>query len=834
MKKILTTLLLVLSVSVMALAVPAYPGKYKYTQPDGSVLVLQNHGDEYFSWTTDESGRIVEIGEDGFFRPVDPALHKARLRKASKNAIDRRGMWASYDNHPATNFGDQNILCILVEFPGLTDVSEDDIVFTSATPEADFSKMLNQVGYSANGAIGSVYDYYYDNSEGQYRPHFDVFGPVMLSNPVTYYFVKGSTNRISQAIKEAYDSLKSDPTLDINKYDNDNDGDIDMVLLYFAGYNQAEGAPNTIWPHQSNGNFGTIGSKSFNRYFCTSELRGTEGANMCSIGTTCHEFAHSLGLPDFYDTDYEESGGKNSFTTGRFDLMSNGNYNDNGRKPPYMSALERNMLGWKVAPSTLEAGNYEMTSIRSGSAYMRPARTPGEYFIFEVRDNYKWDGAIPDYGLLVYHVDKSSNIVPLSGQSAAFLWEYTNSINCYYGHPCYLIIQSGSESHYAYPGAEVVSTYQPLDWDGKDIGIELSGIAFDGTKVNFTTTVSTDRLLFGTVTDTNGLPVANAQIVLSQSIHPFSITPLPLASDTVVETDANGYYEFALPAAASQYQILTVRKDGFIPLSVNVPASDLFINRNFSLYRKDEGSLSTLQRYNPDLNWLGASFGDHTTVGAAFRYSAEEIAAMGLTGHTIESVSFLTQPAQYEKVYIVIDFGGERALLQDVTDSFSPGAMNKIILSNAGITIPADKDVYIGYGITGLATNDYFASLYGVQTEWNDGTYINYDFLTGSTWNKTFNSSGSYCSFMISALLSEKVDVEFGSLGVASVKLEGGVPTVDAPAGKTVYSTQWYVDGTPVATPTAIADLSAGDHVYKVRLSYYDGTAESVYYDVHK
>ena len=75
MKKILTLLLLLLGVSAVALAVPAYPGKYKYTQPDGSVLVLQNHGDEYFHWTTDESGRVVEMDADGFYRPVAPATH---------------------------------------------------------------------------------------------------------------------------------------------------------------------------------------------------------------------------------------------------------------------------------------------------------------------------------------------------------------------------------------------------------------------------------------------------------------------------------------------------------------------------------------------------------------------------------------------------------------------------------------------------------------------------------------------------------------------------------------------------------------------------------------
>ena len=41
MKKILTILVLVLGVWVTALAVPAHPGKYRYTQPDGAERVLR-------------------------------------------------------------------------------------------------------------------------------------------------------------------------------------------------------------------------------------------------------------------------------------------------------------------------------------------------------------------------------------------------------------------------------------------------------------------------------------------------------------------------------------------------------------------------------------------------------------------------------------------------------------------------------------------------------------------------------------------------------------------------------------------------------------------------
>ena len=58
-----------LASAVIALASPASPVPYRYTQPDGSVIILQNHGDEFCSWITC-NGVEVEKGADGFFRPV--------------------------------------------------------------------------------------------------------------------------------------------------------------------------------------------------------------------------------------------------------------------------------------------------------------------------------------------------------------------------------------------------------------------------------------------------------------------------------------------------------------------------------------------------------------------------------------------------------------------------------------------------------------------------------------------------------------------------------------------------------------------------------------------
>ncbi len=48
MRKILVTLALLAGALYTLFAVPAYPGKIKVVQPDGSVIMIQIHGDEWF------------------------------------------------------------------------------------------------------------------------------------------------------------------------------------------------------------------------------------------------------------------------------------------------------------------------------------------------------------------------------------------------------------------------------------------------------------------------------------------------------------------------------------------------------------------------------------------------------------------------------------------------------------------------------------------------------------------------------------------------------------------------------------------------------------------
>ena len=60
-----------LALCIMSYAGPAPTGPVAYTQPDGSVVMITMHGDEWCHWATDASGRVVALGDDGYWHPAE-------------------------------------------------------------------------------------------------------------------------------------------------------------------------------------------------------------------------------------------------------------------------------------------------------------------------------------------------------------------------------------------------------------------------------------------------------------------------------------------------------------------------------------------------------------------------------------------------------------------------------------------------------------------------------------------------------------------------------------------------------------------------------------------
>lgn len=446
----LSYILLALTLSLSKLySVPACPDPIKFRQADGSEITIKIKGDEFFHYTTseddyvlvpDSSGILTYAEQDGNGKLISTKVRANNTLKRSAQELrfvqglrrninlssinmSRRAMRAATgptNINPQRAFpitGTPKSLVILVNF--------SDLSFVTPNPQIAFTNLLNQPGYAANGGTGSAKDYFNDNSMGVFNPQFDVVGPFTLPKPMLYYGqnengIKSVDINPRKMVIDAC-SLAAANGVDFSQYDTDKNGVVDNVFIYYAGYNEAEGASaNTVWPHRwSLANDSTkFNNVTVYDYACTSELRSYFGSNMCGIGTFCHEFGHVLGLPDYYAT----NGAKHQ-TLSYWNIMDAGPYLNNGRTPPAYSGFDRFFLNWLVPTEITEAGNYSLTNLstsnkafiltKDGNHNLNGVNpSPTEFFTLENRQNIGWDkflaqpnsNYLPSHGLLITHI----------------------------------------------------------------------------------------------------------------------------------------------------------------------------------------------------------------------------------------------------------------------------------------------------------------------------------------------------------------------------------------------------------------------------------------------
>jgi len=277
-----------------------------------------------------------------------------------------------------------------------------DVPFKYADAVAKWDAMLNQEGYTADGVAGSASAYFEKQSNGKFKLHFDCLGPVTLPDSMKYYGANrngaGDDMRASEIVQKACEAVGADWT----QYDWDGNDTIDVVMVVYAQYGENRGGTtDAIWPHMSSVYHRQVGGKSLYTYACVSELNAA--GEVDGYSTFCHEFSHTLGLPDLYPTDtsiysyFDE-----------WDLMDGGNYSNGGRAIPNYSAFERHLCGWL----DYEELNAE-THVAAMPAYddepkayvIRDDNDPEHYYVLENRQQRGFDWYVPGNGLLITEVN---------------------------------------------------------------------------------------------------------------------------------------------------------------------------------------------------------------------------------------------------------------------------------------------------------------------------------------------------------------------------------------------------------------------------------------------
>lgn len=425
MKRLFLTMML--CVCVFALwAVPAKRVTITVKQPDGTMLVLTQRGDEHFHYLMTEDGIMVKPDGKAYYyadivdgnivasrhlahtfslrsndelRIVENLPKMEQFREAAilrQKALQRSRAPQKVAEVPAT--GEVKVPVLLVQY--------SDVKFSSNDPKVTFEGHINGEDYKDEGGYGSVKEYFVDQSEGKFAPQFDIIGPITLSQTMKDYGgndENGNDKNARGMVKEA--CQKAD--VDFSQYDNNADGYVDIVYVIYAGYGEASypgQLENTIWPHQWELETAlSLDGVKIARYACNNELDGYQGTRIDGIGTFCHEFSHCLGLPDFYPTGDDQT----PFGMESWSLMHYGCYNNGGNTPCGYTGYELDFLGWRELVVIDEPMDVKLAALSEGGKAYKIVNdeNPDEYYVVENHKRSGWDAYAPAEGMLVIHVD---------------------------------------------------------------------------------------------------------------------------------------------------------------------------------------------------------------------------------------------------------------------------------------------------------------------------------------------------------------------------------------------------------------------------------------------
>ena len=428
MRKTLLSLCLALFAATMV-AAPAKRGIYRTLRlADGTEVKAQLCGDEHMRFFRADEGTCYVSNGDGTYAVADMDGLRSNAQKRREPLAKRMGQrleqrigkrMAAIRNANATVttptypeltdgfYGKKRGIIILAQFP--------DQKFATNHTQAFYEKLANKENYTEGNFLGSVHDYFNDQSNGQFDLTFDVVGPVTLSKNSTYYGQNDSESDedmyAGEMVAEACKAVKD--KVDWSQYDWDGDGEADQVFVLYAGYGEADyGSENTVWPHMywlSESDYGKkldMNGTTIDTYACSNELTlGSDGQPTDDgIGTFCHEFSHCMGFPDLYDTSYKGGYGMGSY----WDLMHGGNTNGSSYCPSGYTGLEKWIAGW--ATPVLLTKDTEVSGWKACSEGGQPYifyndANSNEFYIIDNRQQTGWDAALPGKGLLVTHID---------------------------------------------------------------------------------------------------------------------------------------------------------------------------------------------------------------------------------------------------------------------------------------------------------------------------------------------------------------------------------------------------------------------------------------------
>ncbi|PKI17675.1 immune inhibitor A domain-containing protein [Colwellia sp. 12G3] len=261
------------------------------------------------------------------------------------------------------------ILAILMEFPDFPHNSiqpgESGMYYENYTPEHYAEILFGESGWTApNGHVANSMKMYYEAQSGDsYSVEGAVTNWYMASKPAAFYG-NNDDGDARALIREALAAAAADPSVDLSEFDIEDrfdldgdgnywepDGLVDHVMVFHSSVGEEAGGgqlgEDAIWAHRWNlgAPFAIPGTTpavdplelgAMGAYDYT--IQPADSA----VGVVSHEYAHDLGLPDEYDTEYTGRGEPVS----SWSIMSSGSWAGllGGTEPTGFSAWAKQEL----------------------------------------------------------------------------------------------------------------------------------------------------------------------------------------------------------------------------------------------------------------------------------------------------------------------------------------------------------------------------------------------------------------------------------------------------------------------------------------------------------
>ena len=533
----------------------------------------------------------------------------------------------------------------------------------------------NYTGYTGtNGRkvtyTGSVRDYFSDNSAGQFQPEFDVYGPYTID--YSQYAANGTSNS-AKLINAAVNAADAD--INFSQYDRDGDGYVDMIYFIFAGNgaNYSGNDSRLYWPHRSvvynPTTYGYVRKDGVYLYDYASsvELYGytdyPSSVTIDGIGTICHEFSHVLGLPDFYDADYEGSGGESNHPD-IWSVMAGGSYENYGRTPVGYSLYERYAVGFTEPQVINGEGSYTLDPIASSNTgYRIDTPVENEYFLLENRqvNAFKWDAYLPGSGMLVFRVDETNPRV----------WS-SNQVNNNPSHNYYELLRAGGTGHSNPNSGHTGSAYDPfpgtgrvtelhnatspanlLTWAGNSTQWGLTNIAMSNGVISFDIR-DTYVLSSISIEETLNVGVGITRALTATADPSFAKYTLSWESsdETVATVDQEGH----VTGIAAGTCTVTVTSDNGCTASCLVTVVEEQVYNVADFKEQEEGSEHLLQFDNAEVLYV---YNDNAYVRDATGNIVLANTGLDLKKNDIISGTVYAQVAVSNKMPQAVGFGGE-------------------------------------------------------------------------------------------------------------------------------------------------------------------------------